>query len=98
MSIKNVFVRNGDGFGNKVFGLIFTVYLYNLYNKNENKCKIYYVLSESKHEKKFDPKLYNIFTEAKKKIIFLNDNQYYKINHNPNIKIKKYYNNIKELN
>ena len=98
MSIKNVFVRNGDGFGNKVFGLIFTVYLYNLYNKNKNKCKIYYVLSESKHEKKFDPKLYNIFTEAKKKIIFLNDNQYYKINHNPNIKIKKYYNTIKELN
>jgi hypothetical protein len=76
MSIKYVYVKNGDGFGNKVFDLIFAVYLYNLYNKkdnnndnnNDNKCIINYVLLDSKHEKPHDPKIYNIYLESKKKI------------------------------
>ena len=36
MTIKHVYVKNGDGFGNKVYDLIFAVYLYNLYNKYNN--------------------------------------------------------------
>ena len=109
MYIKYVYVKNGDGFGNKVFDLIFAVYLYNLYNKrdnndndndnnnNNNKCIINYVLLDSKHEKPQDPKIYNIFLESKKKIKFITQEQYNKINKNTNIKINKLYDYIKTI-
>ena len=97
MTIKYIYLKNGDGFGNKIFDLIFAVYLYNLYNKDDNKCKIYYVLVNSMHEKPNDPKIYDIFTEAKQKINFLTISQYQKINKNPNIKIKKLYDFIENL-
>ena len=70
MSIKYVYIKNGDGFGNKVFDLIFAIYLYNLYNKKNNKCIINYVLLNSKHESPNDPKIYDIFQKSKKKINF----------------------------
>ena len=97
MKIKYVYIKNGDGFGNKIFDLIFAVYLFNLYNKNGNICKIYYILVNSKHEKPNDPKLYDIFKEAKNKIIFMTQEQYQKINKNPTIKIKKLYDYIEKL-
>ena len=111
MKIKHIYIKNGDGFGNKVYDLIFAVYLYNLYNdntektektentekKDRKKCIVNYILLESKHEKPNDPKLYNIFKDAKRKINFLTNEQYQKINKNPNIKIKKLYDYIEEL-
>lgn len=100
MSIKYVYVKNGDGFGNKVFDLIFAVYLYNLYNKtdnDDNKCIINYVLLDSKHEKSHDPKIYNIYNESKKKIKFITQEEYNKINKNTNIKINKLYDYIKTI-
>jgi hypothetical protein len=103
MKIKHIYIKNGDGFGNKVYDLIFAVYLYNLYNgencnKDKRKCIVNYVLLDSKHEKPNDPKLYDIFKDAKQKINFLTNEQYYKINKNPNIKLKKLYDYIEDLN
>jgi hypothetical protein len=97
MSIKYVYIKNGDGFGNKVFDLIFAIYLYNLYNKKKNKCIINYVLLNSKHESPNDPKIYDIFQKSKKKINFLTQEQYNKVNKNPDIKINKLYDYIKNI-
>ena len=97
MTIKHVYVKNGDGFGNKVYDLIFAVYLYNLYNKNSSKntqfvCKIYYVLVKSPHDKYTDPTINTIFLKTKSKINFITENQYKKVNKNHSIKIHKIYN------
>jgi len=98
MTIKHVYVKNGDGFGNKVYDLIFAVYLYNLYNKKNNKCNIYYVLLDSKNESKGDPKIFNIFQDSKKKIIFLTYKEYTEIQQKKTFKIHKLYDYIKTLN
>ena len=76
--IKHIYIKNNAGFGNKVFDLIFALYLYNLYNKNTNtnKCVIHYVLCKSLHDKLNDPKLYSIFPKSKNKINFITENQY----------------------
>ena len=97
MTIKHVYVKNGDGFGNKVYDLIFAVYLYNLYNKYNNKCNIYYVLLDSKHESKGDPKIFNIFQDSKKKIIFLTYKEYTEIQQQKTFKIHKLYDYINTL-
>ena len=76
--IKHIYIKNDAGFGNKIFDLIFAIYLYNLYNKNTNinKCAIHYVLCKSSHDKLNDPKLYSIFPKSKNKINFITENQY----------------------
>lgn len=86
---KYIYIKNNAGFGNKVFYLIFGIYLYNLYNKFNNKCIIYFVNIKSTHEKYNDPTLDKIFPKAKSKIIFITDYQYQKINNNSLIKINK---------
>jgi hypothetical protein len=102
--IKHIYIKNDAGFGNKVFDLIFAIYLYNLYNKNNNKCIINYVLIKSLHEKNNDPKLYNIFSKSKTKINFITENQYKFINNkhkllllSQNMQDMKYILNIKKL-
>ena len=78
--IKHIYVKNDAGFGNKVFDLIFAIYLYNLYNKDTHKCIIHYVLVKSIHDINNDPKLYNIFSKSKTKINFITEHQYKSIN------------------
>ena len=79
-SIKHIYIKNKAGFGNKVFDLIFAIYLYNLYNKKDNNCIIHYVLKKSSHDKYNDPKLYTIFPNSKTKINFITEKQYKSIN------------------
>jgi len=88
--IKHIFIKNDEGFGSKVFDLIFAIYLYNLYNlynKQNKKCIIHYILDKSIHEKVNDPLLYNIFPKATLKIKFISLKEYetttkkYKITH-----------------
>lgn len=68
--VKQIYIENKAGFGNRVFDLIFAIYLYNLYKGD---CIINYVLVESKHDKKDDPTLDKIFPLAleSKKINFI---------------------------
>ena len=74
--IKHIYIKNDEGFGSKVFDLIFAIYLYNLYNKQNNRCIIHYILDKSIHEKVNDPLLYNIFPKAKLKIKFISLKEY----------------------
>ena len=75
--IKYIYIDNDkEGFGSKVFDLIFAIYLYNLYNKHNNICVIYYILEKSIHEKPQDPLLYNIFPKVKPKIKFISLKEY----------------------
>ena len=78
--IKHIYIKNDEGFGSKVFDLIFAIYLYNLYNKQNNRCIIHYILDKSIHEKVNDPLLYNIFPKAKLKIKFISLKEYETIN------------------
>ena len=105
---KYIYIKNNAGFGNKVFDLIFAIYLYNLYNtktsntktsntkpahtKTSHKCIIHYVLVKSVHDKATDPTLDKIFPNVKLKIKFISDKTYATLSHNPLIKIKKIYN------
>ena len=45
---KQIYIYNSSDFGNKVFTLIYGVYLYNLY---KGECKINYVINKSKYTK-----------------------------------------------
>jgi len=96
-NIKQIYIKNKAGFGNKVFDLIFAIYLYNLYNSYGNKCVINYVLVKSKHEKEKDQTLYNIFPKSTNKIKFINERQYQNINYNKSIKINKIYNDNQKM-
>ena len=81
--IKHIFIKNDEGFGSKVFDLIFAIYLYNLYNlynKQNKKCIIHYILDKSIHEKVNDPQLYKIFPKATHKIKFISLKEYENIN------------------
>ena len=89
---KNIYIKNNAGFGNKVFDLIFAVYLYNLYNQNSNKCKIYYVLVKSQHENEGDPTLDNIFLNSNTKINYITEEDYTKISKDNAIIMHKLYN------
>ena len=84
--VKHIFIKNNAGFGNKVFDLIFAIYLYNLYNKNtKNICKIHYVLVKSTHDKYNDPTINTIFLKTKSKINFITESHYKKINNKDKI-------------
>ena len=89
---KIIYIKNNAGFGNKVFDLIFAVYLYNLYNQNSNKCKIYYVLVKSQHENEGDPTLDNIFLNSNTKINYITEQDYTKISKDNAIIMHKLYN------
>jgi hypothetical protein len=91
--IKHIYIKSKFGscygFGNKVYYLIFAIYIYNLYNKhnkhnkhnNKNsKCIIHYVLCKSSHDKYNDPQMHNIFPKSKIKINFITENHYNTIN------------------
>jgi hypothetical protein len=69
--VKHIYIKNDEGFGSKVFDLIFAIYLYNLYNKQNKRCIIHYILDKSIHEKVNDPLLYNIFPKTTLKIKFI---------------------------
>ena len=95
-SIKHIYIKNKAGFGNKVFDLIFAIYLYNLYNQynhQNKKCKIYYVLVKSQHDKPRDPLLNTIFPKSNSKINYITEREYENITYNKAIKINKLYNN-----
>ena len=107
-NIKNIYIKNNAGFGNKLYDLIFAIYLYNLYNLYNNKsveniykrpykCSINYVLIKSKHENINDPTIDTIFIYAKSKINFINERQYQNVKKNPYIKINKLYNDNPKL-
>ena len=104
-NVKHIYIKNNTGFGNKIYDLIFAVYLYNLYNNNlvDNiyktpyKCSINYVIIKSKHENINDPTIDTIFINAKSKINFINERQYQTINKNKNNNINKIYNDNPKL-
>ena len=91
-SIKHIYIKNNAGFGNKVFDLIFAIYLYNLYNHQNIKCKIHYVLVKSLHDKPKDPTLNTIFPKSNTKINYITEREYENITYNKDIKINKLYN------
>ena len=91
-SIKHIYIKNKAGFGNKVFDLIFAIYLYNLYNHQNKKCNIYYVLVKSQHDKPRDPTLNTIFPKSNSKINYITEREYENITYNSSIKINKLYN------
>jgi hypothetical protein len=64
------------GFGNKIFDIIAILYLINRYN-----CNVYALIKESSHNKKSDPKIFDIFPGFKehKQLQFVKPYQYYKI-------------------
>ena len=94
--IKHIYIKNKAGFGNKVFDLIFAIYLYNLYNlsnlSKHIKCQIHYVLVKSQHDNPRDPKLNIIFTKSNTKINYITEREYENITYNSSIKINKMYN------
>ena len=96
-TIKHIYIKNKAGFGNKVFDLIFAIYLYNLYNqqnkqnKQNNKCNIYYVLVKSQHDTSRDPTLNTIFPKSNTKINYITEREYENISYNRSIKINKLY-------
>ena len=96
-NIKHIYVKNHAGFGNKIYDLIFAIYLYNLYNtknntnneniyKNPDRCIINYVIMRSAHQKHSDPSIDNIFPNSKHKINFISDVSYHILTNNQNIK------------
>jgi hypothetical protein len=91
-NIKHIYIKNKAGFGNKVFDLIFAIYLYNLYNQQNKKCKIHYVLVKSHHDKPRDPLLNHIFPKSNTKINYITEREYENITYNSSIKINKLYN------
>tara|TARA_B100000780_G_scaffold276484_2_gene245152 strand:+ start:23964 stop:24902 length:939 start_codon:yes stop_codon:yes gene_type:complete len=78
MPCKIYYLVSG-GFGNKIFDIISILYLINRYSINN--CKIYVGIKESKHNKKSDPKIYDIFPGFKEQpqLQFIKPYQYYKI-------------------
>ena len=95
-TIKYIYIKNNAGFGNKVYDLIFAIYLYNLYNTKKspssftNKCIINYVLSKSRHENINDPTLDRLFPNTKSKINFIYEKTYQNILNNTNNQNTKY--------
>ena len=68
---KNNYVFDDyDKFGFQLFNLIYAIYLHNLYNSNDNKCKLYYVFNKLNNI----PPISNIFPDLKSKITFILNN------------------------
>ena len=70
---KQIFIRNNNGFGNKIFDMILAVYLFNLY---EGKCVVNFINYYSKHEDNNDPKIDVIFNKSLLKINFMSLPEY----------------------
>ena len=81
---------NYDKFGFQIFNLIYGVYLYNLYNENDNyndnyndnddnnKCKIYYIYNKLNDT----PLIHKIYNDIKTKINFICYDDFYELNQN----------------
>ena len=111
--IKHIYITNsGGGFGNKIFNLIFAMYLYKKYDGKYNKCIINYVIEKSAHDMHNDPTFDNIFlkfkgiiniTESipdKDKYIEIKNNNYKNLNEFPQYEELKqftYFNSIFQL-
>ena len=71
-----IIIHASGGFGNKVFSLIYGLYLYNHYG-GKDKCIIYCALGTSKHEKQDDPYTDEIFIKLfNEKITYLDYKNY----------------------
>ena len=66
---KQIYIYNNNTFGDKIFNLIYGIYLYNLY---KGQCKINYVIENSKHTKIDEHTLDIVFPDSKSKINFIN--------------------------
>ena len=97
--VKNIYLYMQAGFGNKIFYLIFAIYLYNLYNKSESQCKITIFFSQSGHETSNDIKIDKIFSKSKSKISFIYPKQYvYNQLNLPSLKTINLFKSLKSLN
>ena len=94
---KYIYLHNSEGFGNKVFNLIYGIYLYKLY---KGKCIIIYRLEKSAHNKLTDPTLNTIFTNSNKfiKYSFITYNEFYDLWDKLNIKLMYKKNSLKNIN
>jgi hypothetical protein len=112
-TIKHIYIKNNAGFGNKIYDLIFAIYLYNLYNTKSssssassssssssptNKCIINYVLSKSRHENVNDPSLDRLFPNTKSKINFIYEKTYQNILNNTQNQNTNYTINFIDIN
>ena len=69
---KQIYIYNNNSFGDKIFNLIYGIYLYNLY---KGQCKINYVIDNSKYTKEDETYLDIIFPDSKTKINFIKYDQ-----------------------
>lgn len=94
---KYIYLCNSQGFGNKVFTLIYGIYLYKLY---KGKCIIIYRLDKSQHNKLTDPSLNTIFTNSNKfiKYSFITYNEFCDLWEKLNIKSMYKSNSLKNIN
>jgi hypothetical protein len=65
---KQIYIYNNNTFGDKIFNLIYGIYLYNLY---KGQCKINYVIANSKHTIEDEKYLDIVFPDSKTKINFI---------------------------
>jgi len=79
--MKHLYIKNKLGFGNKVFDVIYAIYLHNFYNHNTKDpvVKIHLVFIKSSHDTVSDPTVIQIFPNLDKKIDFISEENYYKI-------------------
>jgi len=98
-SVKNIYLYMEAGFGNKIFYLIFAIYLYNLYNKSHSHCKITILFSQSAHEASNDIKFDKIFSKSKSKVSFIYAKKYiYNELNIPSLKTINLFKSLKSLN
>ena len=65
---KQIYIYNNNSFGDKVFNLIYGIYLYNLY---KGQCQINYIIAKSNITKNDEKELDIIFPDSKTKINFI---------------------------
>jgi hypothetical protein len=94
---KYIYLFNKYGFGNKVFNLIYGIYLYKLY---KGKCIINYIFQKSVHNKLTDPPLNTIFPNSNKfiKYSFMTDYEFFELYDKLNIKLMYKKNSLKNIN
>ena len=84
---KQIYIHNNNTFGDKVFNLIYGIYLYNLY---KGLCKINYIIEISKNTKENEKTLDIVFPESKNKINYI---KYENLSHYNKITLNKIINN-----
>ena len=72
VSTKQIYIYNNNSFGDKVFNLIYGIYLYNLY---KGQCQINYIIAKSNITKNDEQDLDIIFPDSKNKINFIKYDQ-----------------------